>query len=441
MKSLRSVLEEATEIVVPSAQEKRRLDALALELLRRTREAAKGQRRVRDVVLGGSFAKGTWLPKDVDIDIFVRMRPETSEREFERLGLAIGERATAGYPRGKKYAQHPYTEATVDGVKVNVVPCYDVEPGKWKSAADRSPYHLGLVEKMSEGQKLQVRLLKRFMKGVGVYGAEIESQGFSGYAAEVLVLRNGGFGGVLDFFADFKPPSPEEFFHLSDPVDENRDLARAISPEKVGRLILASRAFLNEPSLSYFRGYKRKKRPGMKSVVVALVFTHDVLSEDTLWGELKRTLSHVQAHLEAKGFKIARSLAASDAKRSSALLFLPEVDTLPSVEVRTGPSVDRRAETTEFLSRNQSRARLVWVGEDARVRFIQSRRFTSLVKLLEDVTRDVGQVGASKAMAVGIARSGRIATGSRLTSLASSHDWLRQGVDELVSDTIGTSVA
>jgi len=47
---------------------------------------------------------------------------------------------------GKKYAQHPYTEATVEGVRVNIVPCFDVKAGEWMSAADRSPYHVELIE-------------------------------------------------------------------------------------------------------------------------------------------------------------------------------------------------------------------------------------------------------------------------------------------------------
>lgn len=438
MSSVQAILDQVTRYVEPTRNENQELESLAASLLSRTRRAAKSHRQVRDVILGGSFAKGTWLPGDVDIDIFVRISPNTSEGEFERIGLKIGERATAGYPRGKKYAQHPYTEAAIGAVKVNIVPCYDVEPRNWKSAADRSPYHLKLVERMPDRQKLQVKILKKFMKGVGVYGAEIESQGFSGYAAEVLILRYGDFEGVLRYFADFKPHSTEEFFHLSDPVDEYRDLARAISPEKVARMVLASRAFLRRPALAYFLGVNRKRRPPMEPAVVGLVFSHDVLSEDTLWGELKKTLKHLQAHVEAKGFRIARAMAVTNARDSSAFLFLPEVARLPRFELRTGPSVDRRAETDEFISKNREKARLVWVGEDARVKLLQRRGRTELTDLLSDYIKGVNEVGASREMSVGIGRSGKVVAGARLPRLASAKKWLREGLDEIVSDSIGT---
>ena len=178
----------------------------------------------------------------------MKISPRVDEARFESIGLNVGRAAARGYPHGKKYAQHPYTEATVDGVKVNIVPCYDVKPGEWKSAADRSPYHVEFVRKhLDEEKKTQVRLLKRFMKVVGVYGAEIENEGFSGYAAEVLVHLHGSFEKVLEYFATLRP-SGESLFTLKDPVDEERELSRAISKETVARMILASRAFLGSPT-------------------------------------------------------------------------------------------------------------------------------------------------------------------------------------------------
>ena len=46
--------------------------------------------KIKDVVLGGSYAKGTWLKGDVDIDIFVKMNSSMKEEEFELLGKQIG---------------------------------------------------------------------------------------------------------------------------------------------------------------------------------------------------------------------------------------------------------------------------------------------------------------------------------------------------------------
>lgn len=442
MTRTQSVLASATKLVIPRAEDKKRLSELADFLLTRTRSAAAAQPEARGVLLGGSFAKGTWLPTNVDVDVFVLIDPATPEKDFERIGLSIGRKAAAGFPRGKKYAQHPYVEATVSGVKVNVVPCYAVQPPDWKSAADRSPFHVKLVEGLSEERKTQVRLLKRFMRGVGVYGAEIEVQGFSGYAAEVLVIRYGGFEGVVRHFAELKRANEESLFVLTDPVDENRDLARAISNESVGRMVLACRAFLKRPSLAFFGQAAGRPRPKIKREVIALEFSHPRMSEDTLWGELRRTMKHFASAVEERGFKLARSMAASDNVGHSAFLFLPEYSTLSPLEQRSGPSVEREEEAESFIAKNKGRAELVWVDGSARVSVLQRRTHTDLQRLLVQLSKGrLGSFGASREVGRAMVKSARILRGGALARQARSKKWLGRAVLEIASDTLGTSYA
>jgi len=439
---LRPIARGAAARVLPSREETARLKELADFLLSRTQSSAAKHPEVKDVTLGGSYAKGTWLTGHVDIDIFVQFDPSTPDGVFERLGLAIGAETTRGFPRGKKYAQHPYIEATVRGVRVNIVPCFAVQERKWKSAADRSPFHVELVERLSEEQKTQIRLLKRLMLAIGVYGAEIEVQGFSGYAAEVLVIEHGDFEGVLRHFAEIKPDAGGVLFRLPDPVDPTRDLARAISMERLGRLVLASREFLRRPTPALFSSVHGPGRAATKARVVALVFSHARISEDTLWGELRRTLKHIVRVLEERGFRIARSMAASNNAERSAFLLIPESDSLPSLEQRVGPTVDRRKEIESFLSTNRKRAKLVWVDEEARVRFFQDRHYTDISSLLRDISAGrIEGLGASREVGRGMARSGRVATGAFLMRLASSRPWLKDGVREIASDTFGTRSA
>ncbi|MDG6938560.1 MAG: nucleotidyltransferase domain-containing protein, partial [Nitrososphaerota archaeon] len=122
MTGLAEVVARAKRTVVPSPAEAAEVESIAASLISKTERAAARHPQTRGVLLGGSFAKGTWLSHRVDLDIFVRFDPSTPEEEFERVGLDIGEEATRGHPVGKMYAQHPYTEATVDGVRVNIVP-------------------------------------------------------------------------------------------------------------------------------------------------------------------------------------------------------------------------------------------------------------------------------------------------------------------------------
>ena len=442
MNRLASVMKRASRLVVPSASETAKVSRLARMLLAKTRRAANRFPEAKGVLMGGSFAKGTWLPGRVDLDVFVQIDSMTTEERFERVGLEVGAIATRGYPTGKKYAQHPYTEAMVEGVRVNVVPCFAVKPGEWKSAADRSPYHVKLVEGIPGERKDQVRLLKLFMNGVGVYGAEIERQGFSGYVAEVLLIKHGSFEAVIRWFAEYEMPAKGRAFSLPDPVDEGRDLGIAVSGESLGRMVLACREFLRRPSLAYFARMSGKARRSLEGEVFAVLFSHKALSEDTLWGELRKTLKHVVRHLEVQGFHVARAMAASDNVSKSAILLIPEFAWLPKFEQRLGPTVDRRKDVEAFVSMNAKSSRLVWVDDDARVRLLRPRVYTNLQVLLLDVIRGrVGPIGASREIEAGMKKSGVVLQGRALARAANSSGWLRVGIREITSDAIGSRQA
>jgi tRNA nucleotidyltransferase (CCA-adding enzyme) len=333
-----------------------------------------------------------------------------------------------------------YTEAVVDGFKVNVVTCYDVKPGEWRSAADRSVHHVTFVrENFDEEARLQVRLLKRFMKGVGVYGAEIEKEGFSGYAAEVLVNGHKTFEAILRWFAELVPKSKEEYFALFDPIDDKRDLGKAMSKETVARMVMASRAFLEEPSIGFFKHLSGRPRKRLQGRVLVVAFEHVQLSEDTLWGELKRSARQVAKHVREEGFSLARVEAASDKKRSSAIIILPVTESLPDLEERVGPGVELLEGAKSFVAKNHDSAQLVWVGEDGRLRLLTERRFTSLGKLLEEIVGSrAEQIGVSKEVARALKKNGRVIQGERLRSEAAKKPWLREGLAKVLSDSVGT---
>ena len=71
MNRIQSTLSKAEGLVTPSASEEARVARLAANLLARTKTYAARFPETRGVVIGGSYAKGTWLPGHVDIDVFV----------------------------------------------------------------------------------------------------------------------------------------------------------------------------------------------------------------------------------------------------------------------------------------------------------------------------------------------------------------------------------
>jgi tRNA nucleotidyltransferase (CCA-adding enzyme) len=433
------VLGQAKELVVPNAAARKATVRVAEKVVSKVKEAARPHPEVAGIFLGGSFAKDTWLPGDVDIDVFVKISTNVDETRFEEVGLSVGRESLRGYKPGKKYAQHPYTEATVDGFKVNVVPCYDVKSGEWRSAADRSVHHVTFVrENLDDEARLQVRLLKRFMKGVGIYGAEIEKEGFSGYATEVLVHKHKTFESALRHFAAFVPTSKDEYFTLFDPIDDARDLGKAMSRETVARMVLASRAFLEKPSAGFFKKVSGKARPHLQKRAYVISFEHEELSEDTLWGELKRSSRQVAKHVREEGFALARVEAASDNVRSSAIILLPVTDGLSDLEERVGPAVELLEGAKNFAAKNRGSAQLIWVGEDGRLRLLAERRFTTLGKFLDEILESrVDKIGISKAVARALKKNGKVLQGEKLRREAGRKAWLREGLAKTLSDSVG----
>jgi tRNA nucleotidyltransferase (CCA-adding enzyme) len=277
---------------------------------------------------------------------------------------------------------------------VNVVPCYNVEQGKWQSAADRSPFHTEYISSnFDDENRMQARLLKKFFKGVGIYGAEISTGGFSGYVSEVLVLKYGSFENVLRAAADmqerqviavgdydsdivkgFRTP-----VIIIDPIDSRRNLGTAISPESVGRFVLAARAFLASPSLQFFREKKKHAKASAKLYpnVLVVEFTHKERSPDIIWGQLKRSLNAMAKQLEIADFIVLRSSCVTDEKTSAALAFLLESITLPPYTKRKGPEVSRRKDTASFISNTKNKKPLVtWVDREMRVAMLVDRKAT-----------------------------------------------------------------
>lgn len=389
-----AVIAKALSLCEPTKSEASKLTKIAQEAKRLVENRVASLDEVVDVIFGGSFAKGTWLRGDADIDIFVKIKPSVSVERFEVLGKSIGQEALKKHKPKLRYSDHPYVEAFVRGIRVNVVPCYNVEQGKWQSAADRSPFHIEYISSNFDDEKrMQARLLKKFFKGVGIYGAEISTGGFSGYVSEVLVLKYGSFENVLRAAADMQDRqviAADDYDSdivkgfrtpviIIDPIDSRRNLGTAISPESVGRFVLAARAFLASPSLQIFREKNKHAKASAKLYpnVLVVEFTHKERSPDIIWGQLKRSLNAMAKQLEIADFIVLRSSCVTDEKTSAALAFLLESITLPPYTKRKGPQVFRRKDTVSFISETKNKKPLVtWVDREMRVAVLVDRKST-----------------------------------------------------------------
>jgi len=369
MTSLDDVLATVHERVTPEAAERQRLASAATTLVDRAEAALDDRDLDGDVMQVGSTARGTWLAGDRDIDLFVRFPPDLPREDLETYGLEIGHTVL---PDGhQEYAEHPYVKGEFDGFDVDCVPCYRVASATdIRSAVDRTPFHTRyLDERIDDDLAGDVRVFKRFLKGIGAYGSDLKTRGFSGYLAELLVVEYGGIVPLLKTAVDWSPPvvfDPEDHGTTSfddplvviDPTDPDRNVAAVCSAENVTRLQHYARKLLAEPRRSLFfppsreplsASELRDRLSGRGTTPVAVVFETPDIVDDQLYPQLQKSRSGIEQGLSGHGFEVFRSEIMVDEDSDTAvLLFELTTAHLPAVERHEGPPVSVREHATGF---------------------------------------------------------------------------------------------
>ncbi len=421
------VLADVKRKITPSEEEKQKVVSLGSTLVHRVKEAAEKAKVKARVRVEGSVAKDTWLRGEPDIDIFLQLPPSTPRAALGSTCLMIAREATRGSKQVERFAEHPYLEAFVDGTRVNIVPCYKTKPGEWRSATDRTPYHTDFVgPRLTEESRSEIRLLKRFMKGIGVYGAEIKVGGFSGYLCELLTVQYGMFLDVLKASAAWKKPwkidylgyykgkeedIPEIFSEplvVVDPVDKGRNVASAVRRERLTEFVAASRRFLQYPSTQFF--FPEPTEPlsrgqllsSMKKRGTALVFVKIGKVRavpDVLWGQLYRTRRALRNLLAQNDFNVVSDAAWSNENDLSVLLFEVEDCYLPATKKHLGPPIEKKNECDRFLQKHLAAPTTVSGPslEDERWIVSVKRKHTDVVELLSVELEQGGrQVGVAE---------------------------------------------
>ena len=411
--NLERVLADVLKRITPSQKEKKTVLSLADTLVKRVTKAAQKAKVEAAVRVEGSVAKDTWLRGEPDVDIFLQLPISVPREALGTVCIRIAKEATKGSKQVERFAEHPYLEAFVQSTRVNIVPCYKAKPGEWLSATDRTPYHTEFVKpRLNDALKSQIRLLKQFMKGIEVYGAEIKVGGFSGYLCELLTLYYDTFVNVLKAAADWKEPwiidyqnyykgreneIPkvfEEPLVAVDPVDKGRNVASAVRKECLVGFVAASRQFMQYPSKEFFfpkpirilsekQLFQSMERRGTALVFVKIGKVGAV--PDILWGQLYKTRRSLRRMLARSDFGIINDAIWSNEADLSVLLFDVEDRFLPATKKHLGPPVAKRVECERFLRKHLGAPATVsgprleaerWVAEI-------KRKHTDIVELLK----------------------------------------------------------
>src|SRR5512136_2543363 len=119
-KKITLVIAEIQEKITPTKQERAKIEALAKELTRKVASACEEHGTKATVRVEGSVAKDTWLREEPDVDVFMRLPTSIPRKALSEISLKIARKATEGAVQIERFAEHPYLEAFVDGVRVNI---------------------------------------------------------------------------------------------------------------------------------------------------------------------------------------------------------------------------------------------------------------------------------------------------------------------------------
>ncbi|QOJ78265.1 CCA tRNA nucleotidyltransferase [Infirmifilum lucidum] len=391
----------------PSEEQREKISKVAdqaIGTLHKIIESRELQNIIHEVSIHGSFARDTWLPEDVDIDIFIlfdeRVGVEDLRKITEALSAQLADRL--GAELETRFAAHPYFVVKYRGVELELVPAYKVEkPEEMKSAVDRTPFHTDYVVsqlRKNPGLKRDIRIFKALLRRLNIYGAEAEVKGFSGYLSEVLIIHFGGLTPLLRAVAKWVPwrvVIPESAQKLRgsaplvvlDPVDPRRNAAAAVGVEQLSKLIAFANTFTYKPEIlcCILEDLEEEVEytPDGDTLILRLR-DHPPLVQDALAGKISRVLDSVTNTLQRYNFKVLRKLYLK-LEDEHLLVFQLEALELPIYEKKIGPPVWHK-NIINFLSKWASNLPAPFVEGDRAV-VVAPRKIRRAIDTVKEVLR------------------------------------------------------
>ena len=308
------ILQAVLRTVRPSADERSRALDKVKKFLSGLNSELKRTKVKAVAVLGGSYAKDTWLSGDYDVDVFVRFDLVHKAQNLSDLL----ERALKKWDHVRIHGSRDYFWVR-DDIKYEIVPVLDIKkPKDAENVTDFSPLHVAWVNKNGSKFKDDIRLIKKFCKSAKCYGAESYIRGFSGHVVDILTIHYKGFIPLLKAAIKWKPKvvidhnkvykgkallmlnksKIEGPMVLIDPVQPDRNAAAALTIENLERFVSSASVFLKKPSLAFFEekqvDFEKLSKKG--HVVKVKVQTLDE-KEDVAGTKFVRAFEHARGAL------------------------------------------------------------------------------------------------------------------------------------------------
>lgn len=367
---MKAVLEEAKKFSIPTKAEEKKVNSIVKKILQKVNSQLKKSKISAELIVGGSVAKGTWLPGISDIDFFLLFNYrgyKDKSPELDDITERVLKKCFKKFER--LHGSRDYFSLQQSGFYVEIVPVLKIKiPGQAKIITDASPLHIYWVKgKIKKKPKLVIdmRLAKQFFKANKLYGAESYIRGFSGHVIEVLVAHYGSFPKLLKGISQWKkkeiidiekrykssaaalaainPSKTEGPLIIVDPIEAGRNAAAALSNEKFNLAIKVCKKFLVKPSIEFLKIKpiqiknliaKKKKRE-----LIILQAKPEKRKIDIAGARLLKKFELLKKELLKEGFKILESDWWWDEKTPALFWFYLDPKALLKTKIHWGPPV------------------------------------------------------------------------------------------------------
>ncbi|MFH1916603.1 MAG: nucleotidyltransferase domain-containing protein [Nanoarchaeota archaeon] len=393
------ILEEVKLHIKPDFKKLKEVD-LFIEKINRLLKKAK----IKAVcVPGGSYAKGTFLKNDFDVDLFVRFDYSYADEDISQLlGSVLMPFKPVIVHGSRDYYQ------LKNAFTYEIIPVLNVtDYTKVKNVTDMSPLHVDYVKSQLDRKPTlaeEIRLAKQFCKSQGCYGAESYIAGFSGHVLDILIIHYGSLLTLLSAAAnDWKKKkiidpglhldNPEKELNkaktdspliLVDPIQPDRNAAAALSEEKYAGFKKAAKAFLDNPSQSFFvirtidEAYlKEVKAQYGESVLVRVNIIPAEGKPDVAGAKAHKVYEFLKKEITEKGFVTYAS--GWQFLPSTILYYIVKKEELSELEERMGPPTRSKRHYKEFITKHAENELFI---KNSRVHAYVKRKHTTIKGLI-----------------------------------------------------------
>jgi len=375
---LSSVLAKAKKFVTPSKDEEKKISSITKSVIKKVDAQIKKKRIHAKLIVGGSVAKGTWLPGISDIDFFLQFNYKDYETKSALLSDISEKILRSAFKKIERvHGSRDYFTLQNNGFNIEIVPVLKISsPEKAKNITDVSPLHINWVrKKVRKSKKLvtEIRLAKQFFKANRLYGAESYIKGFSGHVIEVLTIYYGSFAKLVGAIAKWKQneiidiekryKNKKEVFKainpskrqgpliIVDPIEPGRNAAAALSKEKYELAKKICQKFIRSPSFDFFEIKKINieeliAKKGKRKLIIIKALP-EKNKTDIAGAKLLKKFEWIKKELLNEGFKIIVADWWWDEKSLALFWFYFDPKPLPKIKKHWGPPLSAKKENID----------------------------------------------------------------------------------------------